>query len=308
LLIVPDGVLDTLPFEVLKVETDRSSLLVERFDVSYLPSSSILLRQPPAPKRSWHFPWRRQVLAFGDPITSSRPDSNLLDVIPEDELRRRLPTSAGEVRAIAKASSGRSEIHLAGDDLKKYLLEGKAQGVPILHLSTHATADIDNPERSRILFSSEKKDGRPDYLFLREVYDLDLRGVELATLSACDTERGKMIRGEGMQGFSRALLSAGSRATVTTLWRVADHPTSDFMKQFYHALEQGKTKAQALRLAKLKFLRSGDPLAHPRHWAAFVLYGDGLHPVTRAISWSILLMPLTAALLLLFAVAHRRTR
>jgi hypothetical protein len=80
------------------------------------------------------------------------------------------------------------------------------------------------------------------------------------------------------------------------------------MKQFYHALEQGKTKAQALRLAKLKFLRSGDPLAHPRHWAAFVLYGDGLHPVTRAISWSILLMPLTAALLLLFAVAHRRTR
>ncbi len=307
LLIVPDGGLDSLPFEALRLETERSPLLVERFDVTYLPSSSILLRQPPVGRR-WHLPWSRQVLAFGDPITPSRRDSNLVEVFLEDELRRPLPSSAEEVRAIARASSGRSEIHLAGDDLKKYLLQGKAQGVPILHLSTHATADIDNPERSRILFSSESKDGRPDYLFLREVYDLDLQGVELVTLSACDTERGKMIRGEGIQGFSRALLSAGSRATVTTLWRVADQPTSDFMKQLYHALGQGKTKAQALRLAKLKFLQSGDPLAHPRHWAAFVLNGDGLHPVTRAFSWTVLLMPLTAALLLLFAVAHRRGR
>lgn len=308
LLIVPDGALDALPFEALRLDADRSSLLVERFDVSYLPYSSILQRQPPVPGRRWHPPWNRQVLAFGDPATAGRPHPNLVEVFLEDESRRPLPTSGEEVRAIARIISGRSEIHLAGDDLKKYLLQGGARGAPILHLSTHATADTDNPERSRILFSSENKDGRPDYLFLREVYDLDLRGVELATLSACDTERGKMIRGEGMQGFSRALLSAGSRAAVTTLWRVADQPTSELMKQFYHALGQGETKAQALRLAKLKFLHSGDPLAHPRHWAAFVLNGDGLHPVTRAISWNVLLMPLTGALILLFVVAHRRAR
>src|SRR5260370_40342689 len=109
-----------------------------------------------------------------------------------------------------------------------------------------------------------------------------------------------------MQVCSGALLSAGSRATVSTLWRVADQPTSDFMKQLYHALGQGKTKAQALRWAKLKFLQSGDPLAHPRHWAAFVLNGAGLHPATRAFSWTVLLMPLTAALLLPFAAAHPR--
>jgi hypothetical protein len=117
-----------------------------------------------------------------------------------------------------------------------------------------------------------------------------------------------MIRGEGVQAFSRALLSAGSRATLTTLWRVADQPTTEFMKQFYNALGQGKTKAQALRLAKLRFLRSGGPLAHPRHWAAFVLNGEGLRPVTRAISWSILLMPLAASLLLFSVVAGRRLK
>ena len=58
--------------------------------------------------------------------------------------------------------------------------------------------------------------GPADYLFLREIYDLDLAGVQLVTLSACDTERGKVIRGEGVEGFSRALLAAGSASAITT--------------------------------------------------------------------------------------------
>ncbi len=308
LLVVPDGILSALPFETLAIGDQGRSLLVERFDISYLPSSSILLRPEPAHEHSWHWPWKRGLLAFGDPTIASRTDLRLSEVLPGEELRQPLPTSAGEVQAIARFGPGRSEVHLGADDLKKYLLSGNAKGVPLLHLSTHATADLDNPERSRILFSSENKDARPDYLFLREVYDLDLRGVELATLSACDTERGKIIRGEGLQGFSRALLSAGARAAVTTLWRVADQPTSDFMKQFYYALREGNSKAEALRLAKLKFLRSGGPLAHPRHWAGFVLSGDGGQPITRTFSWSVLLAPPAAALLLVSIVAHRRVR
>jgi CHAT domain-containing protein/tetratricopeptide (TPR) repeat protein len=305
LLVTADGILSAFPFEALAM---GNTLLVERFDISYLPSSSILLRPEPVHQGSWHWPWKRGLLAFGDPTIFSHGDPSFSEFLPEEGSRQPLPTSAAEVRAIASFGPGRSEIHLGGDDLKKYLLQGSATGVPLLHLSTHATADLDNPERSRILFSSENKESRPDYLFLREVYDLDLRGVELATLSACDTERGKIIRGEGSQGFSRALLSAGSRTAVTTLWRVADEPTSDFMKQFYYALGQGKSKSDALRAAKLKFLQSGSPLAHPRHWAAFVLSGDGRQPLTRTFSWSMLLTPPAAALLLLSMIAHRRVR
>jgi CHAT domain-containing protein len=70
--------------------------------------------------------------------------------------------------------------------------------------------------------------GHPDYLFLRELYDLNLNGVRLATISACDTERGKIIRGEGVQAFSRALLSAGAASSLTTLWRVDDELTAEF--------------------------------------------------------------------------------
>jgi CHAT domain-containing protein/Tfp pilus assembly protein PilF len=305
LLLVPDGILGSMPFEVLRTGGTASPVLVDRFDVSYLPTAAILLRDPVSNGRSWRFPWDRQMVAFGDPIVSSQVTPQWDEVLAEDEIRARLPKSAEEVQAIARMLHGRAEVYLGAADLKKYLLQGRAKGVPLLHLSSHATADVDNPERSRILFSPENDNETADYLFLKEINNLDLHGVDLTTLSACDTEQGKLIRGEGIQGFSRALLSAGSRSAVTTLWRVADQPTAEFMKQFYYELSQGRAKAEALRLAKLKFLRSGSALQHPRHWGAFVLNGDGLQPLPRVLSWGALLMPLAGALLLLGLAARR---
>jgi CHAT domain len=75
---------------------------------------------------------------------------------------------------------------------------------------------------------------------------------------------------------------------VTTLWRVDDHATADFMKHFYYALASGTSKAAALRRAKLQFLRAGSELAHPKYWAAFVLNGDGLTPIPPIVTWSAL--------------------
>jgi CHAT domain-containing protein len=302
LVFVPDGRLGAVPFEALQPPSAAGTLLVERFDVSYLPSASILLRGDPPAFGWWSLPWGRQLVAFGDPLLSTPSREEL----PGEERRGRLATSAEEVREIARLGGGRAELYLGGANAKKRLLDGTANGVPLLHLSTHATADESNPERSRIVFSPARPEAGPDYLFLKEVYELDLRGVDLATLSACDTERGKVIRGEGLQGFSRALLSAGSRAAVTTLWRVADRPTTEFMKQFYFELGQRESKAEALRLAKLRFLRSGTALRHPRFWAAFVLNGEGRNPIPRRLPWNVLLAPAALVLLAAAVFAGRR--
>jgi CHAT domain-containing protein len=138
---------------------------------------------------------------------------------------------------------------------------------------------------------------------------LDLRGVDLATISACSTERGKLVRGEGVQAFSRALLSAGSRSTVTTLWQVADQPTAEFMKQFYYfAIAKRMPKAQALRLAKLKFLRSNGTLQHPRHWAAFVLNGEGSTTVPDFLSSTVLIAGLAVLVAVCLLLAQSRFR
>ena len=157
-----------------------------------------------------------------------------------------------------------------------------------------------------MVFSSPTGSGTDaDYLYLKEAYSLPLRGVELAVLSACDTARGRMLEGEGVQSFSRAFLAAGARSTVTTMWRVADRPTADFMQVFYHHLQSGLPRDEALRRAKLRFLESGSALADPHFWGAFVLTGDGLHPIPRAVSLRVVAAASLATLLVLGVTATR---
>jgi tetratricopeptide (TPR) repeat protein len=275
-IVVPDGALALVPFELASV---NGRLLIERAAVSYTPTAATLLRRAP-PGSGPAPPWRLQLRAFADPVFAS---ASLED---RGRQQHRLGASAEEVRRVLAELTGRAALHLGKDNRKEYLLSTDERA-PILHLATHAIADANAMERSRLLFSPPSGGGASaDYLFLKEAYDLPLDGVEMAVLSACETERGKLVRGEGVQSFSRAFLASGARSTVTTLWRVADRPTADFMGVFYHHLQKGLPRDEALRRAKLRFLATGTSPAHPHFWAAFVLTGDAIRPVPRPISWT----------------------
>jgi CHAT domain-containing protein len=175
------------------------------------------------------------------------------------------------LKAIGQSLPGRVTIH----DRKSRLLD--VEDVPLLHFATNAVADSKDPNRSHIMFSSV------DYLFRGEIQDLPLSRTDLVTLSACDTGP--------CTPLSTAFLAAGARSTVTTLWRVPDGPTADFMARFYAGLAKGESKAAALRNTKLSFIHSGTTLADPRFWAAFVLYGNGQAPIRPVLSWLWLLVP-----------------
>jgi CHAT domain-containing protein len=225
-----------------------------------------------------------------------------------ERLRGRLSAAGDEVREVASQLAGRAALYLGPDDRKALLLEPSP--APILHIATHAMADTNAMEQSRIVFSPPaRSDSGADYLFLKEAYDLPLKGLELAVLSACDTERGQLVRGEGVQSFSRAFIAAGARSAVSTLWRVADRPTAEFMGLFYHHLQQGLARDEALRQTKLSFATSGTALADPHYWAAFVLTGDALRPVPRAVRWLTILLPpgLVAAIASVLLARRRRT-
>lgn len=252
-IVVPDGGFSSLPFETLRV---GKQLLIERAAVSYAPAAAILFRPKAKPRRS-----AVELRAFANSA---------------------LPQAANEVRAIAAELGGESILHVGADNRKRYLYD-EEESAPLLHIASHAIADETAMERSRIEFASR------DDLFLKEAYDLPLRSVELAVLSACETERGRNVTGEGVQSFSRALLAAGARSTVTTLWRVPDAATATFMKLFYHHLQRGESRSEALRRAKLRFLESPER-RDPRYWAAFVLTGDALTPIPRATDWRTITM------------------
>lgn len=275
-VIAPDGVFSALPLELL-TDPESGSLLIEQSDVSYVPAARFVT-QPSSRGRNWLLPWRTQMLAFGDPPTGGE------DPLAGGERWQPLPAAAEEIQGIAQILVGRSEVHLGAAARKRTLFHRPAEP-PLIHFTTHAVVDTENPDRSRILMAGDSG-GSVDYIFQQEVYGLNLHGVDLVTVSACDTARGKLVRGEGIQAFSRAFLAAGASATVTSLWRVADRPTADFMQQLYYYLASGQSKAEALRSAKLRFLHSNSQLNEPRHWAAFVLTGDGWDVCARVVPWS----------------------
>jgi CHAT domain-containing protein len=76
--------------------------------------------------------------------------------------------------------------------------------------------------------------------------------------------------GDELIGLARGLLHAGAQSLILSLWDVHDQSTAEFMKAFYSLLQQGKTKAVALRTAMLS-LRSKYP--HCYQWAPFILMG-----------------------------------
>ena len=276
LLIAPDGPAHLVPFETLTLPAS-DTLVVERFDVSYLPSAAFVALPRPAARR-WAWPWQRQLVAFGDPAPAG---SYPLEI----RALPRLPFAAIEVQHAAGQLPGRAEVHVGADARKQTVLDGRLRFTPVVHFSTHAVADMRDPDRSRILLAPPSPGGPADYLFLRDLNDLDLTGVSLVTLSACDTERGKVVRGEGVEGFSRAILAAGAGAAVTTLWEVADRPGAELVTQFFYAAGNGRPLAVALRQAKLQFLRSGLSWTHPFYWAGYVLTGDGQTPLPRVVPW-----------------------
>jgi CHAT domain-containing protein len=135
--------------------------------------------------------------------------------------------------------------------------------------------------------------------------DLDLSGLELAVLSACETGLGHVADGEGTFGLQRAFHLAGTRDVIASLWKVPDRPTAALMALFYRNLwEKGMPPVEALRQAQLEIYRhpekipelaagfrgkivevpgteetpakaTADGKAHPRLWAAFALSGPG---------------------------------
>jgi CHAT domain-containing protein/Flp pilus assembly protein TadD len=306
LLIVPDAWLSYLPFDLLKTERGSRTLLIERCDITYLPSAT-LMRAMPLNRRIYG-PWTRELVAFGDPVVKPKGLESKLPNVDQPAIQS-LPYSAKEIEDISHLTHGASHLFLEGQNLKKTFINGLANSALLLHVSTHAFADVDSPEDSRLLFSPDEGDSASSYVFLRELYALDLTHVNMATISACDTERGKILRGEGIQAFSRALLAAGARSSVTALWRVDDEATAEFMQQFYYfALRENKPKSDALRLAKLKFLNSKSRLNDPAVWAAFVLNGDGLSPIPTVLSWTEVASGVTAlaALLMLLSLLAAR--
>ncbi len=135
-----------------------------------------------------------------------------------------------------------------------------------IHLACHGRLDGERPRLTGLLLAGG------DVLDVDDVHRLQAP-ADLVVLSACETGRGGLVRGDGVLGLVRGFFVAGARAVVASTWKVADRPTLDLMRRFYEALDTGALPAEALARAKREVLAGGGEAAHPAHWAGFVLWG-----------------------------------
>lgn len=171
----------------------------------------------------------------------------------------------------------------------------------VLHLAAHVVLDAEQPWQTAVALGP----GPRGQLRAADVAERAV-GAQLAVLSGCRTAGTVAVGGEGLLGLAAGFLAAGTPAVVATLWDVDDLAAARFMAAFYGALAAGDPPATALAAARERCRR--DPAtAAPRHWAGFVLVGDGGRPVpvrSRLPLWPAA-VPLLAAAVALLRRARR---
>ncbi|MGD2245083.1 MAG: CHAT domain-containing protein [Candidatus Aminicenantes bacterium] len=290
LLIVPDGLLYYLPFETLKLPAGRGfkegDFLIQRYQISYAPSCSSLLfllentRTEPIPISLLAVGCSAPVKKESNMSGRDRPALLEGDLYPVQGYEiAPLPYSSKEARNVAKFFPKAHRSVLLGKEaneeaLKKLPLEEYR----VIHFACHGVLDERLPFRSALVLSRGKNTKEDGFLQVREIYSMRMN-AEMIVLSACQTGKGKLERGEGTLGLPRIFFYTGARSVLTSLWRINDKSTAKFMNRLYDYMFQGYSKAEALRLAKLRMIQSR--FSHPYYWAAYVLNGDYASPLVK---------------------------
>lgn len=250
LIIVPDGILNFLPFEALITKESNTTnfakmhYLLNDFKIGYNTSANIYLNSKPI----------------------SRSKKTVLGVFPVFENTPfELTYSKKELESIQSNFKGK---YLENSDASFPNFKNNTANFSILHLSTHASSgDIETP--ASIKFYDQE-------ILYSELYNLHIN-PDLVVLSACETGIGKLYKAEGAMSIARGFQFAGAQNLMFSLWKVNDFTTSVFMSDFYKNIKNDASYFEASSNAKMEYLKNKSiPNAKksPYYWSSFVYYGS----------------------------------
>jgi CHAT domain-containing protein len=306
LIVIPDGILATIPFESLLTSNFTGDIndyksypfLIKKFNISYSYSANLFYRtfskqKSPSPEITKLNDWLAFAPVFdnsGDQtmVLSTRELQKQLKWLKTDSLMTNrsmfdrnyitpLPATETETEAIFKLydeNNLKAKVLLHNNANEKFIKSGELAKYKVLHFATHGFVNSERPELSGLLLAQDTTSGEDGVLYSGEIYNLKLN-ADLVVLSACETGLGKIQKGEGIIGLTRALLFAGAKNIIVSLWQVADESTSELMVDFYKnsLVSKGQISySEALRNAKLKMISEGK-YAHPLFWSPFILIG-----------------------------------
>jgi CHAT domain-containing protein len=250
LIVIPDGLLDFLPFEALITKESNTTnfekmhYLLHDFNIAYNNSASFYLNSK----------------------SFSPKEKTVLGIFPVfEKTNYALTYSKTELQSIKNSFKGR---FFENDSASFENFKNNASAYSILHLSTHATAgDIETP--ASIKFYDRE-------VLYSELYHLNIN-PNLVVLSACETGIGKLYKSEGAMSVARGFQFAGAQNLLFSLWKVNDYTTSVFMGNFYKYIKKNDSYFEANAEAKLDYLKNPNipnTKKSPYYWASFVYYGS----------------------------------
>ena len=266
LVIIPDGPLNFIPFEILLTDSIKTissqnaqsissgsfrylPYLFQKRPIRYSPSASQIIWQA-----NEHLLAHKQLGAFAPEYGS------LLDL----KLNR---LSAQEISELTQGEMFIDE-NASEEQFKLY-----ADRFQALHLAVHGFADSEIPLNAYLQFGENLDSLEDGKLFVYELYALKLK-AKLVSLMACEAGYGKLEKGEGVMSLARAFRFAGTNTIMTSLWKADANAARPVSKYFYEELLNGKRPSVSLNQARKRFLQEAPPdLIHPYYWSTYVLMG-----------------------------------
>ena len=300
LVVIPDGALALLSFETLIVEPgDLPKYLLDVGPpILYSPSATVLLNLA---TRSMESPSTKSVTqpvltianpVYGGPQRTPTANDSAFNALAA---RSRYGAVGGELAPLPHTgteSTWVSDVYKKQGIASAGLLAGMAteanvrfnvSGRRVLHFACHGLTDQAYGNFFGALALTPGKQGAANpaddgFLTLPEIYELNLKGCELAILSACETNYGPQQKGEGVWALSRGFLVAGARRVVASNWLVDDEAAASLISYFCGGIAKDEAKgetadhAKALHDAK-RWVRQQEKWASPYYWGTFVLVG-----------------------------------
>lgn len=181
---------------------------------------------------------------------------------------------------LGKYHKAQNLLHMTAteDSFKK-----QANDYRVIHLGTHGIIDEHSPLFSRLIFAKDSvEDG---YLHTYEIYGQEME-ADLAVLMACETGAGVYTTGEGVVSLAHAFTHAGCPAVLMSLWKIDEKSSAEIVERFYYYLQKGKAKSQALKLAKLDYLKNAPrELQDPYYWAGLIIMGNDFPVYSSSRFW-----------------------
>lgn len=319
LIIVPDADLYYLNFEALVTDTgnhDFTALryLIHQYTISYLLSANVAVQLKQFDRKD---KTKDKALLFAPVFTDAmkRLYQKQANAIQGDSAYLYLFRQPFALQAARNIYSLMSADMFIEQQAQELIFRQNSSRYKILHLGTHARVNDEDPLQSQLFFakplqaSTSDNDGN---LYAYEIYSMQLR-AELAVLTACETGTGAVHSGEGIMSLAYSFMFAGCPSVVMSLWKIDEKTNADIITRFYKYLKKGITKSEALRKAKLDFLKDNSAeLTNPFYWAGLCIIGDD-QPVYRNNSiyyWmaaAVAIIILLAALLKTF-ITRRKIR